>query len=791
MPFWQHGPGGPAEDDAYRRLFDEAPLPYHSLDADGHILAVNAAWLQMLGYEPKTVVGARFADLILPEFQAEFAESFRQLHETGLIRDCPLRLRRVDGIGLPVELCARVASPEAGQPGTSYCQLTGTTGKVSERTFRHLFENAPVAIWREDFSAVKIFIENLRRSGVTDFARHFRENPDDVMACIELIEVREVNRATLALHGAASYDELAARLRETFTPESLTVFRHELAALAEGQSGAEAMTVIKTLAGEPRQVMFRLLLEPNRPDWDSVYAVFTDLTESRRMEDMSARLATAIDQTGDSVFITDRDGAIQYCNPAFEAVTGYGRDEVLGRTPRFLKSGRHDISFYKELWATITSGNMWVGTFINRHKSGRLFVEDGSISPVFAADGSIVNFVSVKRDVTSHLDLERRLNQSQKMEAVGQLAGGIAHDFNNILHAMLGNLEFALEPGLDEAAMRREIEMLRGGVDRASALTRQLLAFSRRQVLELKNVDANDLIAQLLKMVRRVIGEDIELDFRPGTIRHEIHVDPGQIEQVLLNLCLNARDAMPEGGRLTLETDLEVVGDQFMEAHPWARAGTHVRIRVRDTGQGIDPEVLPQIFEPFFTTKERGRGTGLGLATVYGIIKQHEGVILVDSAPRQGTVFSLLLPASEVTEAAGAADQPRARTAPRGTETILLAEDDAAVRNVIGRILGQAGYRVLEAGDGQEALNLFDAHAEEIELALLDLVMPLVSGAEVAAVIRSRRPKLPILFNTGYSEDAIRGRIPLDIEAPLLMKPHDPVALLERIRQMLDSAASN
>ena len=779
-------------------ILNATPSAIVGFDADGKVTFSNPATEQLTGWGPQDLQGLNMHRNLhgclpdgTPITPAECA-TCRAMENQDAAKGETVFLRK-DGSFFDVQFQAQPYFVDGSYVGgvLSFTDITervaaATAVARSEKQLRHLFDNAPVSLWNEDFSGVKSFIEDLQGRGIEDLEAHFQQNTADFHKCISLVKIVAVNQAALDLHRAQSREELTENLAKTFTDEASAVFLKEIVALANGLSGAEAVTTLKTLDGELRHVAFKLFRDLSDDSWKTVYVAFMDLTPSRQIQDTNARLVTAIEQTGDSVIVTDPDGAILYCNPAFERVTGYSRKEVIGQNPRLLKGDHHEDQFYKDLWETINRGEVWVGNFVNRRKDGEALEEEASISPVLGDDGEIVSFVSVKRDVTHQHDLERRLVQSQKMEAVGQLAGGVAHDFNNILHAMLGHLEFALDEDTDPQNVQRELGLLRNSVGRAGQLTRQLLAFSRRQVLKLQNTDANDLIAQLLKMVRRVIGEDIKLDFQPGAIDREVHVDPGQMEQVMLNLCLNARDAMPDGGTLQIETSLKVVDRKFMAAYSWASPGLHVRIVVSDTGVGIEPEVMPQIFEPFFTTKDRGRGTGLGLATVYGTVKQHDGMILVDSKPGEGSTFTILLPVaaeiSAVEETAAVAE-----IAPQGgTETILMAEDDEAVRSVISRILSRAGYRVLEACDGKEALEIFAAHADEIDLALLDLVMPLVGGPEVAREIEAQRPEVKIIFNSGYSEDAILGRLSLNMDAPLLMKPHNPTTLLACIRKQLD-----
>jgi len=386
-------------------------------------------------------------------------------------------------------------------------------------------------------------------------------------------------------------------------------------------------------------------------------------------------------------------------------------------------------------------------------------------------------------------DIERKtqqaLRRAQKMEAVGQLAGGIAHDFNNILQAMMGHVEFA-KKGLspDEERFQDIAEILKCA-EKAAALTRQLLMFSRRQIIEPQDLNLSDVIRNVLKMIRRTIGENIDLDFVPGPSLDTVHVDPVQIEQVVMNLCLNARDAMPRGGKLSIETENVVVNGEYVRAHPWAKEGRYVLLSITDTGCGMDEETLKHVFEPFFTTKETGKGTGLGLATVYGIVKQHKGFLHVYSEVGKGTMFKLYFPIVErrSVEVARSVQGP----VRGGTETILLAEDDENVRRMAKRTLENAGYTVRTATDGLEAIEVFQAHGEEITLVLSDVVMPKLDGKEVFHRIKDANREQRILFTTGYSASAIHTRFVLEEGLKLIQKPYSPESLLRKVREVLDA----
>ena len=345
---------------------------------------------------------------------------------------------------------------------------------------------------------------------------------------------------------------------------------------------------------------------------------------------------------------TPRD-VVLYVNPAFEQVTGYSRAEAIGQNTRLLKSDRQDKAFYRELWTRISAGEVWRGRFINKKKNGRLFTEDAVIAPVRDEKGAVTNYIAIKRDISHELELENQYRQTQKIDSIGRLAGGVAHDFNNILAVICGHTDLALMQLSPDAPLRSSLECIQESAERAANLTRQLLAFARRQVIEPRLINLNELIVNLNKMLRRLIGEDIKLVTQTAPDLGPIKADPGQIEQVLLNLVVNARDAMPDGGTLTIHTDNVTLDEDYARRH-LVTPGEYVMVSVSDTGVGMTDEVKLHIFEPFFTTKEQGKGTGLGLATCFGIIQQSNGHIHCDSQAGEGTQFIIYLPCAKGTE---------------------------------------------------------------------------------------------------------------------------------------------
>ena len=517
-----------------------------------------------------------------------------------------------------------------------------------------------------------------------------------------------------------------------------------------------------------------------------VAAEVMDVTERRQAEVERNQLMLAIEQSDDIVVITDAEANIQYVNPAFERITGYDRDEVMGQNPRILQSGRHTDAFYRKMWETLLSKKSWSGQLINKRKSGSIYTEDATISPVCDRQGNIVNYVAAKRDVTHELELEDQLRQAQKMEAVGQMAGGIAHDFNNLLQVIGGYAELSLMDASEDNPCVSALNEIQDASMRGKQLVSQLLAFSRRQVIHPVDLNLNQVIDKLLKMIRGIIGEHIDLDFIAGHNLATIHADHGLMEQVLVNLCVNARDAMPNGGKITVETENVLIDGDYVAMHHWATPGRYVLLSVSDSGCGMDSRTQEHIFEPFFTTKEVGKGTGLGLSTVFGIIKQHNGHVSVYSEPDRGTIFKIYLPT--VARKASEVNRRVPETVKGGTETLLVAEDDETVLKLAELLLTDAGYTVFTARDGKEAIRVFEENADKIDGVMFDVVMPRMGGKEAMDRILELRPGLPHLFASGYSENAVHTNFIQKRGLHLLSKPYQAESLLRMVREVFDEA---
>ena len=525
-----------------------------------------------------------------------------------------------------------------------------------------------------------------------------------------------------------------------------------------------------------------------------VPAVERELREAgRRRERREALLALRaaeeryrllVENAADVVAVTDRGGRVTFASPSVGRVLGFSPEEIVGRTFLEFVHPEDETLVSTALDEVLSRGSTPLITGLRvRHREGGWRILEGSAARLTEPDGT-TSVVTSGRDITERVQLEAQLNQSQKMEAVGRLAGGVAHDFNNLLTVILGYSNLLLEQLADNRLLYQEVEEVKRAADRAASLTQKLLAFSRKQVLSLRPVDLDAVVEGMADMLRRLIGEDIELEMRlePGLGRTK--VDPGQIEQVIMNLAVNARDAMPEGGTLSLSTanlELDPVEARMRAVQP----GPYVMLDVTDTGVGMDEVTQARLFEPFFTTKEPGKGTGLGLSTVYGIVKQSGGSIYVYSEPGHGTSFKVYLPRGD--GSGESASGPAAGSgASRGDEMIVLVEDEPMVRSLVSEVLRGNGYQVLEFSNGREALARLKHHAGRIHGLVTDVVMPGMSGIELVRQLAPSRPDLRVLFLSGYTDELVTRQGMLQPGRGFLQKPFTPDTLLRKVREILD-----
>ncbi|MGB8731372.1 MAG: response regulator [Candidatus Sulfotelmatobacter sp.] len=510
--------------------------------------------------------------------------------------------------------------------------------------------------------------------------------------------------------------------------------------------------------------------------------------QKRRLaEDSLRKLSCAVEQSADTIVITNSDGTIEYVNPAFEALTGYSSEEAVGQTLRILTSGQQAPALYRELWETISIENARHNTLVNRKKNGELYYVDESISAIRDDKGRITHFVSNGRDLTKRLHLEAQLLQAQKMDAVGRLAGGVAHDFNNLLTIITSYSELAMDSVLPESSTMGRLQEILSAARRAAELTRQLLAFSRNQPQALRVAELNPVVSGIVKTLHRLIGEDIELTFVPGAGMGRIRLDPVQIEQILMNLAVNARDAMPQGGQCTIESSNVILDEEYVcQKKAAIPKGRYAALTMSDTGAGISADHLPHIFDPFYTTKPSGKGTGLGLATVYGIVKQNHGFVWAYSELGMGTVFKVYFPCVQDCDAVTDERNTETEAVARGTETLLLVEDEDALRQAEAEFLSLQGYTVLQAKDGQDAMAVANNYRSRIHLAVTDVVMPRVSGGQLAKELAAVREETQVLFVSGYSGQTVIDHKVGDGESNFLEKPFTLRQLAEKVRAVLN-----
>jgi two-component system cell cycle sensor histidine kinase/response regulator CckA len=509
--------------------------------------------------------------------------------------------------------------------------------------------------------------------------------------------------------------------------------------------------------------------------------------EALRRSEM--RFRAIIENVNDIIIILNTDGTRRYASPAMSRLLGYTEEELLAGTTQDLVHP-DDWPAVRELIGQVkgSPGTTVSGQARSRHKDGSWLIFDGVLSnltDVPGIEGIVINL----RDVTEQSTLEGELRQAQKMESVGQLAGGVAHDFNNLLTVIAGRTDFLLGSTNLDSEQQTDLAEIKKAAERAAELTRQLLAFSRKQLLQPRVLDLNRAMGEVEPMLRRLIGEDLQIRIIAGERLGNVTADPGQLQQILVNLALNARDAMPSGGTITLQTANQTIrGGGTVGSSTHIEPGEYVVLQVSDTGTGMDESTQRRIFEPFFTTKGQGRGTGLGLSTVYGIVKQSGAAISVVSAPGAGATFSVYFPRTDGFALAQSAEKDFASPL-SGTETILLVEDEPAVRDLVERVLNSRGYQVLSAGHGGDALQLAQGRKGEIDLVLTDIVMPAMSGRELVDAIRSTRPGVRVLYMSGYTDDEIVRRGLHDPNMSFIQKPFTAENLALQVRKILDTAA--
>jgi PAS domain S-box-containing protein len=741
----------------FKDLFENAPVGFHEIDTGGRVVRINKTELQMLGYSAGELIG-KFVWTYSTEAEISRQAALAKLSGQPSPLTFERQFRRKDGSTFPVLINDRILKREDGTIIGIRTAIQDITERKhaeaalreSEQKFSKIFHASPIAILLTTLKEGRILDANEECLRMMERTREavIRHTVFELDAWVAP-EQRAVIIATLKQHGTVNSIEMEFRNR------SGQIF-HVLGSVEEVVIGGESCLL----------------------------GLGLDITERKHAEEARTRLATAVEQSADTVMITDIRGSLLYTNPAFEKTSGYTRAEALGHNPRLLKSGLHDAPFYRQMWATLAHGETWSGHFINRRKDGTLYEEDATISPIRDHQGHIVNYVAVKHDVTHELQLEAQFRQAQKMEAIGQLAGGIAHDFNNILTSMFGYGYLLQQDLVKNPSGLENISEILKAAKRAKDLVQQILTFSRQSENKRQVIPLKPIIEEALKFLRASLPANINIEMNLTDHAPAVLADPTQIYQVTMNLATNALHAMEgQPGRLTVSLDSFQPDAEFIQTHPKFRPVPYVRLTVADTGHGMEAATLEHIFEPFFTTKAVGQGTGLGLAVVHGIVQSHNGLITVESQPGRGTTFAIYFPAhASGTVASGEKDD--AVIHGHG-ERILLVDDEISLTTLFQRLLTSLNYQATICNRPREAAARFGHDPDQFDLIITDLTMPEMNGLELAHEIHLRRPHLPVILLSGFAAAFTRETLREAGIHKLLNKPVSLTTLAETLHALL------
>ena len=751
-------------EDRYRDLIDNSQELISTSDLEGNILSVNETTIRITGYPREVLLRMNLADLLVPEARHLFPEYLRNLRTSGRAKGT-MRIRTANGERRSWEYDTSLRTEGVDAPMVRGMALDITERLRSEKALRESHERFELAT-RATFNV--IWDWNLKTNEFwrnENFRSLFGYEEDGAAASSrpphELIHPDDLDRVQAGVQAA-----LDSRLE--FWADQYR-FRRKDGSYATVDDRA---IITRDSNGQATRML----------------GAMQDITERKRAEASLLLHSGALEAAANAIVITDRQGLIEWANQAFTAGTGYSMKEALGKRPGdLIRSGAQDAPFYADMWETILAGEVWRGELVNKRKDGSLYREEMTITPLKDVGGEVTHFVAVKQDITERKLLEERFLQAQKLEAVGRLAGGIAHDFNNMLGVILGYADIALGQVDSSQPIHKDLREIHKAAEHSAGLTRQLLAFARKETIAPKVLNLNETVAGMLTMLTRLIGEDIQVTFRPAATLWPVLMDPSQFDQILANLCVNSRDAIAGVGAITIATANCTIDAEDCAADTEAAPGDYVRLSVSDTGRGMDQETLAQIFEPFFTTKAVGEGTGLGLPMVYGAVKQNLGFLTVASRPGQGTVVEIFLPRHR-----GPAERERSTEARapivRGKETILVVEDESALLKLIARVLAAQGYVVIAASSPGEAIRMAREHGDEIHLLLTDVVMPEMNGRDLAKTLLSLYPRLRRLFMSGYTADVIGQGGLLEEGVHFLQKPFSQADLAARVRAVLDGS---
>ena len=746
-------------------------------DLQGRILEVNETYCRMSGYEAQELLAMRIADVEIVAAADGTLARIQQIAAQGELR-FESQHRRKDGSLFQVEASVQYRPVENGR-------LVAFLRDITERKRA----------------------ENALKDSEDKFRKAFYVIPDSInISRLEDGRYVSVNRGFTSIMGYAEDDVVGHRSIECNIWEDPDDRARLLAGLAEDGAVANLEARFRTKDGSLRYgLMSASLIEiGNVPH---VISITRDITERKRAEAEVRTLSRAMEQSPASVVITDKAGNIEYVNPRFEQLTGYSRAEAVGSNPRILKSGITPAETYSQMWQAISDGGEWRGELCNRRKNGELFWEFAAVSGLRGEDGEIEHYIAVKEDITERKQaeaardsLEAQLRESQKMEAIGTLAGGIAHDLNNALATILGNAELARQDMSANPLALESLEEIGKAGARARDLVQQILAFSRRQPTERRPMALAPVVEESARLLRAALPARVTLEVRCEADAPTVLADASQIQQVLINLCNNAVQAMRgEPGRVgirldTVTLDAKLAGElpelhAMLARHP----GRAVRLAVSDNGPGMDAATLGRIFEPFFTTKPTGEGTGLGLSIVHGVVKGHEGAILVDSQPGKGATFTLYFPAAAVQSGApGREDSAVAETSRMGRgQRILYIDDDESLVFLVQRLLERRGFRVSGYVNQREALEALRADPRRFDLVVTDYNMPGMSGLEVAREVRALRADLPVAVASGFVSEELREQAGGAGVRELIFKADTVEELCEAFARLADASAEN
>ena len=753
-------------DELFRIVAETATDIIVAIDEHSRILFINSAVEKVLGYPAKELVGREII-ILMPDY-------LKELHQAAMGRHLATGQRHISWTA-----AAMTGLHRTGREVPLEVSI-GEQIQGGRRTFTGIIR---------DVSGRQQIEEELRQSN-QKYIRMIQSSPDAItLRTLPERRYLEVNEGFCRMTGYTAEEAIgktSAELQVWADPEQRGATLQRV--LREGEVHEEEFR-FRTKSGEIRFGQLAAV-KVSVGNQQCMLSVSRDITERKRAEEelrrSEANFRSLVHDAPFGILKVTPEGRILQANPALLNMLGYESEEQLCHL-NMERDVYHDPKQRQRLLGEHSQKEDFHNVEVQwKRKDGKIITALLNGRRVASPDHGQTYFEEFAEDITQHRILERQLFQSQKMEAIGRLAGGIAHDFNNLLGVILGHTEILEEVAGKDRRLQRSVEAIQSATQRATALTTQLLAFSRKQMVQPKILDINVAVREIEKLLRRVIGEDIELVIRVQSGSSTIQIDPGQLDQILMNLVVNARDAMPSGGKLILETSSVALDDSYVGQHLGAAAGPFVLLSISDPGVGMDQETLSHIFEPFLTTKEKGKGTGLGLSTVYGIVKQCGGYIMPYSEPGRGTTFKVYFPhvsgASEVACASGRRAEP-----PGGKETVLLVEDETALRELTRGLLETAGYTVLEAAKVEDAMRLAEAAQHKIDLLLTDVVMPGMDGHELSRRLTSSFPSLKVLYMSGYTDDVIVHRGVLNRGTTLLQKPFGRAGLLGKVRQVLDS----